>query len=73
MDIIIFILFQLYIQDCTIVFTTILKIKLLKEFAYNKIIKFYISLFIISIFFGIFVTYKFKKKVEIIEIGKKIK
>ena len=46
---------------------------MLKEFAYSKIIKFYISLFIITIFFGIFVIYKCKKKVDIIESGKKIK
>ena len=46
---------------------------MLKEFAYSKIIKFYISLFVITIFFGIFVIYKCKKKVDIIESGKKIK
>ena len=71
MDIIGIILLQLYFQVCVIGYIPILKKKLLKEFAYRKIIKFYISLFIITIFFGIFVTYKFKKKVEIIEIGKK--
>ena len=67
------ILLQLYFQVCVIEYIPILKKKLLKEFAYSKIIKFYISLFVITIFFGIFVIYKCKKKVDIIESGKKIK
>jgi hypothetical protein len=72
-DIIGMILLQLYFQVCVIGYIPILKKKLLKEFAYSKIIKFYISLFVITIFFGIFVIYKCKKKVDIIESGKKIK
>ena len=54
-------LYELYFQLCVIGFFRILKEKLLKEFPYNKIIKFYITLFIISIFFGIFIIYECKK------------
>ena len=72
-DYILMILFQFYFQVCVIGYFQILKEKLSKEFPYNKIIKFYIALFIITIFLDIFVIYECKKNKNYITSEKKEK
>ena len=73
LDFLLMILFQFYFQVCVIGYFQILKEKLSKEFPYNKIIKFYIALFIITIFLDIFVIYECKKNKNYITSEKKEK
>ena len=58
-DVILIFFILLYCQVIIMGFNQILKEKLFSEYSYTKNIKFYCALFILSLFFGVIIIYKF--------------